>query len=62
LARIRKTIAAALGLAATLAAAGLLDDTTEAVVTGALALLTTAGVYAVRNEPAATARDSNLRA
>jgi ABC-type transporter Mla maintaining outer membrane lipid asymmetry permease subunit MlaE len=54
MARIRKALAAAAGLAATVVAAGLLDDTTEAVVTSALAALTVVGVYAVPNEPATT--------
>jgi hypothetical protein len=49
--RIRKALVAAAGLAANLVAAGLLDDTTEAIVTGALAILTAAGVYVVRNDP-----------
>lgn len=53
--RIRKAIAAALGLAATLVAAGMLDDRAETIVTGVLALATAAGVYAVPNERAAGA-------
>jgi hypothetical protein len=47
--RIRKALVAACGLAATLVAAGVLDDTTEAIVTGLLAVATAAGVYAVPN-------------
>ncbi len=53
MARIRKTIVAALGLAATLVAAGVLDDQTEAIVTGLLAAATAAGVYGVKNESVA---------
>lgn len=51
--RYSKAITAACGLAATLVAAGVLDDQAEAIVTGALALLTTLGVYSVPNKPAA---------
>lgn len=50
--RIRKAVVAVLGLAATLVAAGVLDDQMEAIVTGLLALATAAGVYSVPNEPA----------
>ena len=50
--RIRKALVGAAGLAATLVAAGVLDDNTEAIVTGVLAALTAAGIYAVPNEPA----------
>lgn len=49
--RIRKAIAAALGLAATLVAAGVLDDRAEAIVTGILAVATAYGVYQVPNAP-----------
>jgi hypothetical protein len=49
LARAKKTVIAACGLGATLVAAGVLDDTAEAVVTGLLAIATTAGVYQARN-------------
>lgn len=53
--RIRKSLVAIFGLAATLVAAGVLDDTTEAIVTGVLAAATAAGVYVVPNaKPAAT--------
>lgn len=55
MARIRKLIAAVLGLAATLVAAGALDDQAEAIVTGILALATAAGVYVVPNERSAGA-------
>lgn len=55
MAKIRKFLVAVLGLAATLVAAGVLDDQTEAIVTGLLALATAAGVYAVPNERAAGA-------
>ena len=53
--KIRKALVAALGMAATLVAAGVLDDQTEAIVTGILAVATAAGVYVVPNkaEPAA---------
>jgi hypothetical protein len=61
MARIRKALVAALGLAGTLVAAGVLDDNTEAIVTGIIAAATALGVYAVKNEPAAP-RDPNLRA
>lgn len=54
-AKIRKLIAAVLGLAATLVAAGALDDTAETIVTGILAAATAAGVYIVPNERAAGA-------
>lgn len=47
--RAKKAVTAALGLAATLVAAGVLDDTAEAVVTGILAVATTLGVYQARN-------------
>lgn len=53
--RIRKTIAAVLGLAATLLAAGALDGAAETIVTGLLAAATAAGVYTVPNERAAGA-------
>jgi CBS-domain-containing membrane protein len=53
MARVRKAVTAACGLAATLVAAGVLDDTAEAIVTGALALATVLGVYAFPNSPAA---------
>lgn len=49
--RYAKAITAACGLAATLVAAGVLDDRAEAIVTALLAVATTAGVYQVRNEP-----------
>lgn len=52
MARIRKALVAILGLAATLVAAGVLDDNTEAIVTGILAVATAAGVYAVPNKVA----------
>ena len=48
--KIRKAIVAACGLAATLIAAGVLDDTAEAVVTGLLAVATATGVYVTPNE------------
>ncbi len=51
--RFRKAIVAALGLAATLVSAGVLDDQAEAIVSGLLALATAAGVYSVPNKPAA---------
>jgi len=54
--QIRKAIVAALGLAATLVAAGVLDDQAEAIVTGLLAVATAAGVYAVPNQPPAVPR------
>ncbi len=53
MARIRKTIVAVLGLAATLVSAGVLDDQAETIVSGLLALATAAGVYGVKNEPTA---------
>lgn len=53
--RIRKAIVAVLGLAATLVAAGALDDQTEAIVTGILAAATAAGVYVVPNKAEPTA-------
>ncbi len=53
MAKVRKTVVAALGLAATLVAAGVLDNQTEAIVTGLLAAATAAGVYATPNKPAA---------
>jgi len=49
--RYRKAITAVLGMAATLVAAGVLDDTAEAVVTGILGVATALGVYAVPNAP-----------
>lgn len=49
LARIRKALVAAAGLAATLVAAGVLDDTTEAIVSGLLAVGTVLGVWATPN-------------
>lgn len=51
MAKIRKLVVAALGLAATLVAAGVLDDQVEAIVTGLLAVATAAGVYVAPNEP-----------
>lgn len=50
--RYAKAITAACGLAATLLAAGALDGTAEAIVSGLLAVATTAGVYQVKNQPA----------
>ncbi|MCZ2837128.1 hypothetical protein [Modestobacter sp. VKM Ac-2985] len=50
LARVRKAIVAGLGFGATLVAAGVLDDQTEAIVTGVLALATVLGIYRVPNE------------
>lgn len=60
--RYAKAITAACGLAATLVAAGVLDDRTEAIVTGLLGIATAYGVYAVPNKPAVVAHDPNLRA
>jgi len=48
-ARAKKAVAAALGLGATLLAAGVLDGTAEAVVSGLLAVATTVGVYQAKN-------------
>lgn len=48
-ARARKFLVGAAGLAATLVAAGVLDDQTEAIVTGLLAVATAAGIYATPN-------------
>lgn len=53
MASIRKALVAVLGLAATLVAAGVLDDNTEAIVTGVLAVGTALGVYVVPNKPSA---------
>lgn len=50
--RVRKAVTAACGLAATLVAAGVLDDTAEAIVTGVIAVFTAVGVYQVKNVPA----------
>lgn len=55
MAHIRKFLVAACGMAATLVAAGVLDDTTEAIVTGLLGVATAAGVYVVPNQPAPAA-------
>ena len=49
IARAKKAVVAGCGLAATLVAAGVLDDTAEAIVTSLLALATTAGVYQAKN-------------
>ena len=51
--RIRKALTAAVGMAATLTAAGVLDDRAEAVVTAILGVLTAYGVYAVPNAQSA---------
>jgi hypothetical protein len=48
-ARIRKALVAAAGIAAILVSSGALDDTTEAVVSGLLAAGTAFGVWAVPN-------------
>lgn len=47
--RVRKAIVAVLGLAATVVAAGVLDDQTETIVAGIIAAATAAGVYVVPN-------------
>lgn len=60
MARIRKALVAILGLAATLVAAGVLDDNTEAIVTGILAVATAAGVYVVPNKPDSSAQRVQL--
>ena len=52
MARIRKALVAVLGLAATLVAAGVLDDKTEAIVTSLLGIATAYGVYRIPNKPA----------
>lgn len=49
LAQVRKALVAAAGVAALLASSGALDDTTEAIVNGLLALGTVAGVWAIPN-------------
>jgi hypothetical protein len=49
--RYNKAITAVLGMAATLVAAGVLDDVTEAIVTGILGVATALGVWAVPNKP-----------
>ena len=51
-ARAKKAVVAVLGLAATLVAAGVLDDNAEAIVTGLLAVATAAGVYQAKNATA----------
>lgn len=48
-ARIRKALVAAAGLAAVLVSSGQLDGTTEAVVSGVLAVGTAFGVWAAPN-------------
>lgn len=50
LATIRKAVAAACGLAATLVSAGALDGKAEAIVSGLLAVATAYGVWAVPNK------------
>jgi hypothetical protein len=55
-ARVRKAIAGALGIGAILVSAGQLDDTTEAIVSGIIAVATVAGIYGVRNAPEPAAR------
>ncbi len=50
--RIRKTLVALAGFAATLLAAGVLDPDVAPWVQAGLAALTAAGVYAVPNAPA----------
>jgi putative intracellular protease/amidase len=52
MARVRKFVVAVCGMAATLVAAGVLDDTAETVVTGLLGIATALGVYVVPNGPA----------
>jgi len=47
--RARKAAVASCGLGATLLAAGALDGTAEAVVSGLLAVATTLGVYRSKN-------------
>lgn len=50
--RVRKAITAAVGMAATLLAAGVFDGKTEAIVSGLLGVATAYGVYRVPNAPA----------
>lgn len=49
--RARKAIIGALGLGALLVSSGVLDDKTEAIVSGVIAVATALGIYQVRNEP-----------
>jgi hypothetical protein len=60
--KIRKALVAVLGTAAMVVSTGVLHESAEVWVNAALALATAAGVYGVRNEPAATVHDPNLRA
>lgn len=47
--RIRKAIVGAVGLAALLVSSGVLDDNTEAIVNGLIAVATLFGIYQVPN-------------
>lgn len=48
--RARKAVTAACGMAATLAAAGVLDDQAETVVTALLGVATAYGVWRIPNQ------------
>ena len=54
--RAKKLVVYIVGGAAMLASAGLLDDQTEAIVLGIVSVLTGAGIYQAKNEPAPAAQ------